>query len=178
MSDAEMFLETGARIRELRGDISQAEFAERLGVDRKTVVRWEAGERLPDGKSLLALMQVFAASASYLLTGEERGAKSANAAEQVLIDSYRRCNAEAKRNLIQTAALLSAGMGEAVDATSQTAPRGRKAMNGPLRKLPSEPDHSGDQSAIGDDNIQVGLGAVVSRSIMGLAIGGRGKRKD
>ena len=110
MSVPEIFLETGARIRELRGDISQAEFAERIGVDRKTVVRWEGGERLPDGKSLLALMQVFGGSASYLLTGNEGGAQLADAAEQVLIDSYRRCNAEARRNLIQTAALLSAGL--------------------------------------------------------------------
>lgn len=110
MSDVGFFLETGARIRELRGALSQAEFAERIGVDRKTVVRWEAGERLPDGKSLLALMEVFGGSASYLLTGSEGGAKLADASEQVLIDSYRRCNADAKRNLIQTAALLSAGM--------------------------------------------------------------------
>lgn len=110
MSVAEIFLETGSRIRDLRGVISQAEFAERLGVDRKTVVRWEAGERLPDGKSLLALMQVFGASASHLLMGSEGGAQLADAAEQVLIDAYRRCNAEARRNLIQTAALLSAGM--------------------------------------------------------------------
>jgi DNA-binding transcriptional regulator YiaG len=33
----------GQRVRELRGDASQANFAERLGVDRKTVGRWEAG---------------------------------------------------------------------------------------------------------------------------------------
>ncbi len=123
MSDAEIFLETGARIRELRGGISQAEFAERLGVDRKTVVRWEAGERLPDGKSLLALMQVFGASASYLLDGHEGGAQLADAAEQVLIDAYRRCNAEARRNLIQTAALLSVGI------PSSAAPAPKKAVN-------------------------------------------------
>lgn len=55
-------------------------------------------------------MQVFGASASHLLMGSEGGAQLADAAEQVLIDAYRRCNAEARRNLIQTAALLSAGM--------------------------------------------------------------------
>lgn len=120
MSDAEVFLETGFRIRELRGGLSQAEFAERIGVDRKTVVRWEAGERLPDGKSLLALMQVFGGSASYLLDGREGGAQLADAAEQVLIDSYRRCNPDAKRNLIQTAALLSAGMGDPPDKQRRT----------------------------------------------------------
>lgn len=110
MSHEEVFFEVGARIRELRGSLGQSEFAERLGVDRKSVAGWEAGKRLPDGKSLLALMRVFGGSASYLLTGNEGGAQLADAAEQVLIESYRRCNADAKRNLIQTAALLSAGM--------------------------------------------------------------------
>lgn len=110
MEHNEVFFEVGARIRALRGSLGQSEFAERLGVDRKSVAGWEAGKRLPDGKSLLALMQVFGGSASYLLTGNEGGAQLADAAEQVLIDSYRRCNAEARRNLIQTAALLSAGL--------------------------------------------------------------------
>lgn len=53
--------------------------------------------------------------------------------ERVLVDAYRRCNAEAKRNLIQTAALLSAGMGAAP---------ARKAGTG--------------QHAVGDGNIQIG----------------------
>ena len=133
MEHDEFFFEVGARIRELRGSLGQSDFAERLGVDRKSVAGWEAGKRLPDGKSLLALMQVFGGSASYLLTGRESGAQLADAAEQVLIDSYRRCNADAKRNLIQTAALLSAGM---------PSPAARQAAS--------------RQSAVGDGNIQIG----------------------
>lgn len=129
MGHEEVFFEVGARIRELRGSLGQSEFAERLGVDRKSVAGWEAGKRLPDGKSLLALMQVFGGSASYLLTGNEGGAQLADAAEQVLIDSYRRCNADAKRNLIQTAALLSAGVdaGTAPHGVTQTS-RGSGAV--------------------------------------------------
>ncbi len=111
MEHDQIFFDVGARIRQLRGALGQSEFAERLGVDRKSVAGWEAGKRLPDGKSLLALMQVFGGSASYLLTGTEGGAQLTDASEQLLIDAYRRCNADARRHLIQSAALLSAGMG-------------------------------------------------------------------
>lgn len=110
----ELFPETGERIKELRGTVTQALFAEQLGVDRKTVTRWEAGERLPDGKSLLALMKVFGADANYLLTGSRAGtAPVGDAAERMLLDAYRACAPEARRNLIATAALLSAGMAPA-----------------------------------------------------------------
>lgn len=114
MSDSELFLEAGARMRELRGSLSQAEFAQRLGVDRKTVVRWEAGERLPDGKSLLTLSTVFDADLNYLLVGvRDALVQQLDSAERVLVDSYRRCNDQARQNLIQTAALLSAGLAAA-----------------------------------------------------------------
>ncbi len=90
----------------------QTEFAERLGVDRKSVAGWEADKRLPDGSSLLKLVTEFGADVNYLLTGsrDPAGAKL-DAAEQVLLDSYRRCNAQARQNLIQTAALFAAGLG-------------------------------------------------------------------
>ena len=42
--------------------------------------------------------------------------------EQVLLDSYRRCTAQARQNLIQTAALLSAGLGVSPPSSSATAP--------------------------------------------------------
>lgn len=45
------------------------EFATRLGVDHKSVSGWEAGKRLPDGSSLLALAEQFAADVNYILTG-------------------------------------------------------------------------------------------------------------
>ncbi|WP_432277712.1 helix-turn-helix transcriptional regulator, partial [Pseudomonas aeruginosa] len=45
----------GDRIRQIRGGLGVGEFAERLGVNRKTVARWESNEALPDGASLLTL---------------------------------------------------------------------------------------------------------------------------
>lgn len=138
---------------------TQEEFAAIAGVTRRPYVEWEKGGGPSPNAVQLSALAAAGADVLYILTGQRaQGLPEADllpADERVLIDSYRRCNAEAKRNLIQTAALLSAGMGAA-----------------PAHKA------SGGQSTAGNHNVQVGSGAVVSRSIMGLAIGGRGKRKD
>lgn len=60
----------GRRIEGLRGNLSQAEFAARLGVDRKTVGTWERGERLPDTRALLGLWGEFDADPAWVLTGK------------------------------------------------------------------------------------------------------------
>lgn len=74
MSSANIYFSMGQRIAELRGEMSQAAFAEELGVDRKTIGRWEAGERLPDGMSLLKFMKQFNADVNYILTGIDSAA--------------------------------------------------------------------------------------------------------
>ena len=66
----EPFEDVGVRIKALRGGLSLREFATKLGVDHKSVSGWEAGKRLPDGSSLLALMQTFSADINYILTGQ------------------------------------------------------------------------------------------------------------
>lgn len=126
MSLEEDFFEVGLRIRALRGTLQQTEFADKLGVDRKSVSGWEAGKRLPDGKSLLALVREFGADVNYLLTGVKGAAEPAlDSAERVLLDSYRRCNDDGRQTLIKTAALLSAGMATASTAgVTQTASSG------------------------------------------------------
>ncbi|WP_185731608.1 helix-turn-helix domain-containing protein [Burkholderia glumae] len=60
----------GQRIEGLRGNLSQADFAARLGVDRKTVGTWERGERLPDTRALIGLWGEFEADPAWLLTGK------------------------------------------------------------------------------------------------------------
>jgi len=47
-----------------------AEFAGALGVNRKTVTRWEADKAFPDGASLLALREKFGVDPGWVLTGE------------------------------------------------------------------------------------------------------------
>lgn len=105
MGHEKVFVEVGRRIAELRGDLTQAAFAERLGVDRKTVVRWEAGERLPDGVSLLALVREFHADVSYILTGQ--GEVNLKPDEAALLDNYRHSPEDQQRLLRETSAAFA-----------------------------------------------------------------------
>lgn len=59
------------RLRELRGDRTQQEFANLLMIDRKTVVRSEKGDRPPSAELLVALNTVLGIEPSYVLTGEK-----------------------------------------------------------------------------------------------------------
>lgn len=115
--------------------MSQQALAEQCGVTARSQRNYESGERLPDA-GYLAALQAAGVDVLYVLTGERSGAHPAHdAAEQVLLDSYRRCNAQARQHLIQTAALLAAGMPPA-------SARGAGS--------------SGGQSVVGDDAIQIG----------------------
>lgn len=62
--------EIGKRIEELRGRLSKSDFAESVGVDRKTVGTWERGERLLDTKALICLWSEFDADPAWVLTGK------------------------------------------------------------------------------------------------------------
>lgn len=61
----------GERIRELRGDMQQAELAEKLGIHKNTMMNYEKGERSPDVHILQKLLAIFPeTSPAWLLTGE------------------------------------------------------------------------------------------------------------
>lgn len=47
--------------------LSQAELAEKLGVSRLTVIRWETGVIMPPVNSLMAMCDLFGCSVDYLL---------------------------------------------------------------------------------------------------------------
>ncbi|UVK85209.1 helix-turn-helix domain-containing protein [Pseudomonas sichuanensis] len=81
----------GDRIAQLRGSMKIGDFAECLGVNRKTITRWEAGEALPDGSSLLALHESFGASPTWVLLGEVvPGAEvPISGEESLLLEKYR-----------------------------------------------------------------------------------------
>lgn len=100
MIDGKEFAEAGRRIAGVRGGMSQAEFATRLDVDRKTVVRWEAGERLPDGSSLLKLLTEFGVDLNYILTGQGTGDVAAlNDDEAALLNNFRHAP-QAQRDIL------------------------------------------------------------------------------
>ena len=63
--------DTGAEIRRIRGERSQEEFADLLGVGRTTVIRYEKNERAPDAEFLIKLNIAFGVDPTYLLLGKK-----------------------------------------------------------------------------------------------------------
>ena len=62
----------GRRIRELRGfDMTQEEFARRIGISQSHLSTIEHGEAEPGGETLLRIGREFGKSIEWLLTGEE-----------------------------------------------------------------------------------------------------------
>jgi transcriptional regulator with XRE-family HTH domain len=101
----EIFFEVGARIAALRGAMKQSEFAERLGVNRQTIGRWEAGERLPDGSGLLRMREAFGADINVILTGQAGGVAPANRPdEDELLANYRQANSDGRERIRQISA--------------------------------------------------------------------------
>lgn len=62
-------LSVGQRIAKLCGEVPRVHIAALLGLDRKTISRWEADLALPDGKSLLLMWDKLKASPDWVLTG-------------------------------------------------------------------------------------------------------------
>lgn len=106
MTSEKDLADVGERIKRTRGELTQAEFAERLGVDRKTVVRWESGDRMPDGESLRALWNHFHADPGWVLTGGG-SPPPINARETALLDNYRHASEAGRKALEATGAALA-----------------------------------------------------------------------
>ena len=119
------------RLREERERLalSQQALAEKCGVTARSQRNYESGERNPDS-AYLAAIAAAGADVLYVLTGQRSPSMpAADPAEQVLLDSYRHCGGQAKQNLLQTAALLSAGLGSVGVATAAHATGGVSQSN-------------------------------------------------
>ena len=70
-----MTIETANRLVELRKkhNLSQEELAEKLGVSRQAVSKWERSEASPDTDNLIALADIYGMSLDELIFGEKRG---------------------------------------------------------------------------------------------------------
>jgi transcriptional regulator with XRE-family HTH domain len=63
----------GRRVRELRGfDMTQAEFARKVGIAQSHLSALEHGTREPGAAVLLNISRAFGKSVDWLLTGEEK----------------------------------------------------------------------------------------------------------
>ena len=109
----------GGRIASLRGAMGVGEFAEALGINRKTVTRWEANESFPDGQSLIKLQEVFGADPTWVLLGEGAPPRLDSALPRWITD-YEAAGQEG-RKLIEGTARLAAQTGEAAAANRSTA---------------------------------------------------------
>ncbi|WP_071998242.1 MULTISPECIES: helix-turn-helix domain-containing protein [unclassified Serratia (in: enterobacteria)] len=78
----------GLRVRSVRGNLSQTEFAKRLGIERKSVSRYESGERAPDALVILRLLSEFNIEPTWLLTGDGN-IPELSSDEQELLGSFR-----------------------------------------------------------------------------------------
>lgn len=72
-----MTLETANRLYELRkkNNLSQEELAEKLGVSRQAVSKWERSEASPDTDNLIALAKIYGLSLDELIYGEKESKK-------------------------------------------------------------------------------------------------------
>ena len=68
-----MTIETANRLYELRKkhNLSQEELAEKLGVSRQAVSKWERSEASPDTDNLIALAKIYDLSLDELIYGEK-----------------------------------------------------------------------------------------------------------
>jgi transcriptional regulator with XRE-family HTH domain len=68
-----MTLETANRLYELRKkhSLSQEELAEKLGVSRQAVSKWERSEASPDTDNLIALAKIYDLSLDELIYGQK-----------------------------------------------------------------------------------------------------------
>lgn len=93
--------------------LTQTALAVLASAAKRTVIDWEKGVSSPTAVQLRAAAAA-GVDVLYVITSERSQPVAEMdllpADERALVDAYRRCNAEARRNLIQTAALLSAGM--------------------------------------------------------------------
>ncbi|PSD16277.1 hypothetical protein C7E19_08205 [Stenotrophomonas maltophilia] len=90
--------DTGERLRLIRGDRSQKDFAELLGIGRTTLIRYEAGTRPVEVELLVKLNLLFGTQPLWLLTGMGASGEGVQltSREAMLLNNYRNSPEDAK----------------------------------------------------------------------------------
>lgn len=98
----------GERIKAIRGDIPQDEFAKKYGLNRNTLGRYEKGTNDPSASFLRSLIKDFGVDANWLLLGTDGpAAPQLTSRETTLLANYRKCSEDAQQILETTSALLT-----------------------------------------------------------------------
>lgn len=63
-------MELSARLKVLRGKLSQAEFGKRLGLSQTSIGNYENGSRTPDAKTIIVICKTFGIRPEWLLLGD------------------------------------------------------------------------------------------------------------
>jgi len=110
---------------------------------------------MPDAMFIARMYEVLGTDPIWLLTGLNQSQRAnmpaQDAAEQVLLDNYRRCGASARANLIQTAVLLAAGV------ASSAAARPKSGSNIQVDHVVAGRDitiHSPSENGSGGNNVK------------------------
>ena len=94
-----MTLETANRLYELRKkhNLSQEELAEKLGVSRQAVSKWERSEASPDTDNIIALAKIYGLTLDELIYGEKEVKEEAK--EEAKEESNENTSSESKENV-------------------------------------------------------------------------------
>ena len=75
------------RLRKSNG-MSQEELADKLGVSRQAISRWEMGTAMPDATNILQLSRLFQVTTDYLLNDEYQSDNDLPKVKEVKTDGY------------------------------------------------------------------------------------------
>ncbi len=87
---------TGTFLKELRNEkrLTQEQLAEKLGVSRRTVSRWETGRNMPDLDILIEMSDYYSVELLELLNGERKGEKMNKELEESVLKVAQYSNEE------------------------------------------------------------------------------------
>ncbi len=102
-------VDIGSRIKKLRGEQTQQEFADLLMIGRTTLIRYESNERAPDAELLLKLYFLYKVQPLWLLTGwgDDVAGTKLTPRQKALLDNYENSDDAGKKIIEGTASMAA-----------------------------------------------------------------------